>query len=109
MKKYTRDAIKHTNVLKDQRKEEYLSRKSMHIRVLPDTYKEIRMLAIEENVTVQGCVEYFMCLLIDNDARAKELIFEYKEALKRKRVFMCDSDAKSIMDAIEAMSPLNDD
>lgn len=106
--KHTDEAIKHDNTYKAQKKEEYLSRKSMHIRILPDTFKEIRILAIEEHVTVQGLVEYFMCLLIDDDARAKELLEEYKEALKRKRVFMCESDARNIMDAIEALSPLSD-
>ena len=105
-------AIRKSNRRKQRKQTKQLSdywlRKSVHIRLLPKTYKEIRKFAIDEAVTLQGVMEFFLCKLLDKDDVAEKILDDYKLALKREGSYVSSSDIEDIVEAIEANSPLND-
>ena len=111
MTNHTDEALRISNTAKKHRKvpSEYYTRKSLHIRVLPQTFKEIRKFIIDEELTLQGLLEYYLCLLLDNDEAAYKIVGRYKEALKREGVHVIPSDVEDIMKIIEDHDPHGDD
>lgn len=111
-REHTELAIRNTNKRKQRKQRrqlsDYWTRKSIHTRILPKTFKEIRKLAIEEEITLQGLMEFFFCKLLDNDEAAKKVVADYKSALKREISSISSTDIEDIMRVLEANSPLND-
>ena len=104
---YTENAIIKQNVRKNKSKDiDSPKRKSMHFRVLEETYKEIRKFSINENVTIQGLVEFFMCSLLDEEQSAKNILKSYKETMIKNRNKLSESDIEDITKLIEQNSPL---
>ena len=90
---YTDNAISKLSVRK--KKSENIdapARKSIHFRVLEETYKEIRKFSINEDITVQGLVEFFMCSLLDDEQTAKNVLKNYKQAILKNKNKMSESD-----------------
>ena len=104
---YTDNAISKLSVRK--KKSENIdapARKSIHFRVLEETYKEIRKFSINEDITVQGLVEFFMCSLLDDEQTAKNVLKNYKQAILKNKNKMSESDIEDITKLIEQNSPL---
>lgn len=102
-------AIRNSNTNKRRKSiSNYWLRKSVHIRLLPKTYNEIRKFAIDENIALQGIMEFFFCKLLDKDENAEKILSDYRLAFKRKGSYVSTSDIDDILEVIEANSPLND-
>tara|TARA_Y100000310_G_C20378901_1_gene667101 strand:+ start:206 stop:547 length:342 start_codon:yes stop_codon:yes gene_type:complete len=113
MTSHTDFALSVSNTKKRRRRRqalgEYWIRKSMHLRVLPQTYKEIRKFIVDEEITLQGLLEYFMCLLLDDDKEAYKIVKRYKKALAREGMHVVPSDVEDIMKIIENHDPHGND
>ena len=104
---YTENTILKQNIRKNKNLNiDAPLRKSMHFRVLQETYKEIRKFSINESITVQGLVEFFMCSLLDDEQSAKNVLKNYKEAMFKNKNKMSESDIEDITKLIEENSPL---
>ena len=105
---FIENALDKSNVRKNKNKKiDSPERKSMHFRVLEETYKAIRKFSIDEQITVQGLVEYFMCSLLDEEPNSLKILENYKKALQREVSFVSSSDVEDIMKMIENNSPLD--
>jgi predicted RNase H-related nuclease YkuK (DUF458 family) len=89
---FIENALDKSNVRKNKNKKiDSPERKSMHFRVLEETYKAIRKFSIDEQITVQGLVEYFMCSLLDEEPNSLKILENYKKALQREGSFVSSS------------------
>ena len=84
-------------------------RKSLHFRVLPRTYKELRKFVVDEEISVAGILEYFACKLIDKDEAALAFVRDYKHALKNRGYQVAKTDVLDIIKMIEENNPFNEE
>jgi len=109
-KKYSNNAIAKSNTKKQKLsgKSMWHSRVSIHVRVLGETKKAFKIFGFRESITTQGLLEYFMCLLLDDDEQAMLIMKRYKEALKREGTHIIATDADDIFNIIEENNPFNE-
>ena len=87
--------------------EEYLSRKSIHVRILPEINDAMKALIMRHEIPMQGVLEFFMCQLIDGDESAHRILRKYKAACRKTGMLKSEADIDEIFDAIEDACPFD--
>lgn len=81
---------------------EFDLRKGVHVKLLPDTRAEFRILLLRRGLSMQEVFEEFAQRAITGDRNCIELMDELVDKKKLKLVTqMTPTDAESIFDAIE--------
>ena len=86
-----------------------LDKKSIHIKLLSDTHSRFRVKLLEKQLSMQEVLEECALRIVSNDPIFTELLDEIVENKKNKHIKqLYGSDAESIYNTIDDISPLKD-
>lgn len=82
-------------------------RRAVHVKILPDTHAEFKILCMKNGISMQEFIEEVAQLAIASDPRMVGIIRDLVRR-KRERYFnqLSVTDAESLFDIIEAESPI---
>jgi hypothetical protein len=91
-----------------KRRPEFDVRRTMHVKVLPDTQAAIKLLCIQRGLSMQELIEELLQRVAIDDPIMMKIVNELVTR-KRERYYqqLSPTDAESIFDAIEFESPLH--
>jgi len=86
-----------------------LDKKSIHIKLLHNTHSAFRIKLLEKQLSMQEVFEECACRIVSNDPIFADLLSEIVVNKKNKQIKqLYSSDAESIYDAIDNVSPLKE-
>lgn len=81
-------------------------RRTLHVKLLPDTHAALRMLCVKRGLSMQEFIEEIAQRAIHNDPTIEDILDELV-TLKRERYYrqLSSTDAESVFDLIEMETP----